>query len=196
MRPEDRVGRWGGWGVSGWMLPVDGFDMQNILAGRFFTSEKFSCFLLTRCAPSGPTPHTAPPVWLLKVFLYECDLDQTFLWSCAHHFAVIWHMRDSHTYTHYSHGCSNLWAATQQIQAGNNASSQRLMETPAVICLLHTSYQSPGSSEPVRYDLVLQISAMSCNLTSRHQLFYQELFKVIFLTNSYKILICCWMSLI
>lgn len=86
-------------GVSGWMLPIDGFDMQNILAVRFFTSEKVSCFFLTRCAPSGPTPHTTPPVWLLKVFLYACDLDQTFLWSCAHHFAVIWHMRDSHTYT-------------------------------------------------------------------------------------------------
>ena len=60
-------------------------------------------------------------------------------------------------HTRYSHGCSNLWAATQKIWAGNNASSQMLMETPTVICLLHTPYQIPGRSEPVRYDLVPQI---------------------------------------
>ena len=193
------------WGQGGVVRGGGGLWMNA--ARRWLWHAEYSCSVFLHFWKSQLLPldqvctlwahsHTTPPVWLLKVFLYACDLDQTFLGSCAHHFAVIWHMRDSHTYTRYSRECSSLWAATQKIWAENNANSQMLMETPTVICLLHTSYQIPGSSEPVRYDLVPQISAMSCNLTSRHQLFYQELFKVIFLRNSYKILICCWMSLI
>lgn len=61
------------------MLPVDGLDMQNVLAVHSLASEK-SCLLLTKGVPAGPTPHTSPTCVVLEgIFGCVCDLDQTFL---------------------------------------------------------------------------------------------------------------------
>lgn len=140
-----QVGWWGGWG-SLWMNAARRWLWHAEYSCRAFLrlQKKFSCFLLTRCTLWARS-HTAP-VWLLKVFLYACDLDQTFLWSCAHHFAVIWHMQDSHTHTHIT----LMGVPTCGLPHGKYGLEimpvfQRLMETPAVIYLLHTSYQSPGA---------------------------------------------------
>lgn len=119
------------------MLPVDGLDMQNVLAVHILASEKVSCLLLTKGVPAGPTPHTSPTCVVLEgIFVCVWPWSDISLKLCSLLCCHLAHVKFTHIHTILS-WVFQPWAATQKIWAGNNANSWMVMGTPAVIWLLH-----------------------------------------------------------
>lgn len=133
--------------------------------------------------PSGPIPHTAPPIWLLKVFFSFVTLIRHSLKLCSPLCCHLAHVKFTHTHPPYCHGCSNLWTAAQKIRPESDANSWTLPGTPLHSWLLHVSLPVPlpGSWEPVCYDLVPKLSSKNYDLIFRHQLFLMSWYKVIFM---------------